>query len=243
MLLSGLLVIGATVIAAIQVACAGTRGLTRSSAQRMIEKSDRFKAPVKVGLKDDQEFKIFPEPPDESEQSVRSRVLQIHLSSYPGRSVLRHLGYVEVNISVVRPSQVNTVGGFSTRSPWVLKIEPILTEKGKDLARSQGMEGDHAVPLAHREVVEVTGIREKGGQAAVDFTWKAVPTEAGRAFDPSTDMFKRLPSELQQALTKLRGIGPFSGTGTQDWGRVWEATAGFQKYDDGWRLASISGLQ
>jgi hypothetical protein len=209
----------------------------------MIEESERFKVPVMAALKDENEFPIFPTAPDEPEQSVRERVLQMHLSSYPLWAVLRHLGYIEVKVSVIRAYQEKDTYGFSAGKPWVLKIEPTLTDKGKELEKYQGSDGYKAVPLARREMVEVTGVREKEGQAAADFTWTAVPNEAGRAFDPTTDTFKGLPPELQQALMKSRGIGPFSGTGTQSWDQVWKSTASFQKYDDGWRLVSISGLQ
>ncbi len=225
------------------VACSGTGELTRSGARKLIAESEKFKAPLAVALKDEDDFRLFPESPDETEQEVRARVLRIYLSSHQTLTVLRHLGYVDVNISVAEPYQVKTIRGFSTPSPWVFKIEPTLTGKGKELARSQGVTGDQAVPLARREVVEITGIRQKDGQAAVDFTWKAIPTEAGRALDPATDTFKSLPAELQQALTKSKGIGPFGRAETQGWDQVLKATAGFQKYDDGWRLVSISGLQ
>lgn len=231
------------VFAITPAACGGTGELTRSRAQTLIAESTKFKAPVMATLKDEKEFKVFPESPDESEQSVRERVLQMHLSSHPAWAVLRHLGYVDVNVSVVEPYRVKQVGGFSTPSPWVFNVELTLTGEGQKLARAHGLGTDRAVPLARREVVEVTGVREKEGQAAVDFTWKAVPSEAGRAFDPGTDTFRGLPLELQQALTESRGIGPFSSSGTQNWEQVFKATAGFQKYDDGWRLVSISGLQ
>jgi hypothetical protein len=224
-------------------ACNGTGQLTRSGARKVIAESEKFKTPLVAALKDDDDFRIFPESPDETEQEVRARVLRIYLSSHTTLTVLRHLGYVDVNISVVEPYRVKNVRGFSIPSPWVFKIEPTLTGKGKEMARSQGLAGDRAVPLARREVAEVTGVRQKDGQAAVDFTWKVIPTEAGRALDPAADTFKSLPPELQQALTRSKGIGPFGRAETQGWDQVLKATAGFQKYDDGWRLVSISGLQ
>jgi hypothetical protein len=146
---------------------------------------------------------------------------------------------VEVNVSVVEPPR-QTVKGSSATTPWVLNIEPTLAEKGRDLAKSQGLTGDRAVPLAKRQLIEVTGVKEQGGQAVADFTWKAVPNEAGEAFDPSSATFKSLPQRLQAVLRKERGIGPFARAATQGWGEVSKATAGFQKYDDGWRLAALS---
>lgn len=219
--------------------CAGAKQLDRSSAGRMIEASEKFKAPITAAMKEEKEFKIFPDSSDETEQAVRERVLRIYVESHPSVAVLRHLGYVEVNVSVVEPPR-QTVKGSSATTPWVLNIEPALTEKGRALANSQGLTGDKAVPLAKRELVEVTGVREQGGQAAADFTWQAVPNEAGEALDPSSATFKGLPQELQAALRKERGIGPFSRAAAASWGQVNKATAGFQKYDDGWRLAALS---
>lgn len=225
-----------------QSGCGSLGKLNRSSARRMIEDSERFKAPIATVLKEDKEFKIFPDSPDEPEQSMRERVLRMRLQSDLPAGVLRQLGYVEVNVSVVEPPRL-MVKGASDRTPWVLNITPILTEKGKKLAESYGLSGDTEVPLARRELVEVTGISEKDVQAAADFTWKTEPSEAGEAFDPSSNTFKSLPQELQAALKKGRGIGPFNRAATRDWSQVYKATASFQKYDDGWRLAAISGLQ
>ncbi|HEX8721814.1 MAG TPA: hypothetical protein VF736_14360 [Pyrinomonadaceae bacterium] len=219
--------------------CAGAKQLDRSSARRMIEASEKFKAPVTAALKEEKEFKIFPDSPDETEQAVRERVLRTYVESHPAIAALRHLGYVDVQVSVIETPR-KTVKGSTATTPWVLNIKPALTEKGRVLAKSQGLTGDGGVPLAKRELVEVTGVREQGGQASADFTWKAVPNEAGEALDPSSAAFKSLPQELQAALRKERGIGPFARDATAGWGQVHKATAGFQKYDDGWRLAALS---
>lgn len=229
-------------LATVLVAAPGcsAQGLGRSGAKKLIEESEKFKAPVVVALKVEDDVRLFPQSPNETEEAVRERALRNYLSSNPTVAVLRHLGYVEAEVIVVRAYEVKEVRGFPIKSPWVLKIEPALTEKGKSLAVSQGLTGGNAVALARREVVGVTGVREKAGQAAVDFTWKTSPTEAGKAFDPMSDVFKGLPQELRDALMKSRGVGPFGRGATQDWSRVNKASADFQKYDDGWRLASIS---
>lgn len=220
--------------------CGASQALDRPRAKRLIEESERFKAPAVVALKVEDDVRLFPQSPDETEEGVRDRALRTYMSSSPTLAVLRYLGYVKVGATVVQPYEEKNVRGFPVKSPWVLKIEPTLTEKGKSLAGSQGLAGSNAVVLARREVIEVTGVRERAGQAAADFTWKAVPTEAGKAFDPTSDVFKSLPHELRDALTKSRGIGPFGRGATQDWSQVNKATADFQKYDDGWRLTSIS---
>lgn len=229
-------------IAAVLVAAPGcsAQGLGRPGAKKLIEESEKFKAPVAVTLKVEGDVRLFPQSPDEIEREVRERALRNYLSSNPAVAVLRYLGYVQADATVVRAYEEKNVRGFPVKSPWVLKIEPALTEKGKSLAASHGVTGGNAVVLARREVVEVTGVRERAGQAAADFTWKLAPTEAGKAFDPTSDIFRNLPQELRDALTKSRGVGPFGRAATQDWSLVNKATADFQKYDDGWRLTSIS---
>lgn len=216
------------------------QGLDRPGAKKLIEGSEKFKAPVALGLKVEDDVRLFPQSPDETEDAVRERALRNYLSSNPTVVVLHHLGYIEANVTVVQAYEEKNVRGFPVKSPWVLKIEPTLTEKGKSLAGSEGIPGGNAVVLARREVIEVTGVREQGGQATGDFSWRAVPNEAGEAFDPSSGTFNGLPQELQAALRKERGIGPFARAATEGWGQVRKATAGFQKYDDGWRLTALS---
>lgn len=182
---------------------------------------------------------MLPNSADETEQEALARVLDIHLSSNPALAVLRHLGYVEVKVTLVKPAKVEGRGLFANIQPWVFNIEETLTDKGRKAAKSQGLTGEKALPLARREVVEVTGVRKEGIRGEAEFTWKAVPTEAGKALDPASDMFKSLPSELRDALTKSRGIGPFASNATIDWADIHKTFAAFQRYDDGWRLTGV----
>ena len=221
-------------------ACSGSANLNRTTARKLIQESEKFGAQVTLDLRAEDDIRLFPESPEENEAGVRSRVLRNYYSSYPAMAVLKHLGYMDAVATVVKPYEVRYNTAFPTKSPWVFKIEPALTERGKELARSQAVKGDRSLLVARREVIEVTGIRERQGQAAADFTWKAVPTEVGKIFDPSSDTFKSLPQELRDKLAETRGIGPFGSNSTQDWNQTYKATANFQKYDDGWRVTSIS---
>jgi hypothetical protein len=213
-----------------------TKDLTRESARELIEDSEKFKAPISAHLKDQKELPLRPISPDETEEQALSRLIDMHLSSNPTLAVLRHLGYAEVRGTLVRRARVQA---GTLPEPWIFNLETTVTDKGRGAARSQGLTGDKAVPLARREVVEVTGVRKEGIRGEAEFTWKAVPTEAGKAFDPSSDTFKSLPPELREALTRSRGIGPFAGSATIDWADIHKSAAAFQKYDDGWRLTGI----
>lgn len=233
----GLLLITFCIFIGLAMGCSGGPGdLTRDSARRLIEESERFKAPIVVTLKDQKELPLRPDSHDEMEQEARARVIAMHLSSNPALAVLRHLGYAEVRATLVRHARVPD---RALPEPWVFNLEPTLTDKGREAAKSQGLTDDKTVPLARREVVEVTGVRKEGIRGEAEFTWKAVPTEAGKAFDPMSDTFKSLPPELREALTKSRGIGPFARGATIGLADLHRTSAVFQKYDDGWRLTGV----
>jgi hypothetical protein len=232
-----LLLITFCILIVLAMGCSGNMGdLTRDNARKLIEDSERFKAPLVVILKDQKELPLRPESPDETEQEARARVIDMHLSSNPALAVLRRLGYTEVRATLVRHARVPD---RALPEPWVFNLELTLTDKGREAAKSQGLTDDKTVPLARREVVEVTGVRKEGIRGEAEFTWKAVPTEAGQAFDLTSDTFKSLPPELREALTKARGIGPFASSATIDWADVHKTSAVFQKYDDGWRLTGV----
>ncbi|HEX8163538.1 MAG TPA: hypothetical protein VF538_16835 [Pyrinomonadaceae bacterium] len=232
-----MLLITFCILIVLAMGCSGNMGdLTRDNARKLIEDSERFKAPLVVILKDQKELPLRPESPDETEQEARARVIDMHLSSNPALAVLRRLGYTEVRATLVRHARVPD---RALPEPWVFNLELTLTDKGREAAKSQGLTDDKTVPLARREVVEVTGVRKEGIRGEAEFTWKAVPTEAGQAFDLTSDTFKSLPPELREALTKARGIGPFASSATIDWADVHKTSAVFQKYDDGWRLTGV----
>jgi hypothetical protein len=233
------LMIFCVLLAAMPNCGGGTADLTRDSARRLIEESDQFKAPIAAMLRDQKDLPMLPDSADESEQQALSRVLDMEMSSDPTLATLRQLGYADARITLVKRASVSGRGPLADIRPWVFDIEAVLTDKGRELAKSQGMAGDKAVPLARREMVEVTGVRKEGIRGEADFTWRAVPTEAGKAFDPSSDTFKSLPAGLREALTKSRGVGPFAADATAGWSGVNKASAAFQKYDDGWRLTGI----
>jgi hypothetical protein len=217
----------------------GAADLTRDSARRLLEDSDQFKAPVAATLRDQKGLPVLPNSADESEQQALARVLDMEMSSDPTLAALRQFGYADTKITLVKRASVSGSGPLADIRPWVFDIEAVLTDKGRAMAKSQGMTGDKAVPLARRELVEVTGIRKEGIRVEADFTWRAVPTEAGEAFDPSSDAFKSLPAGLREALTKGRGVGPFASAAAAGWSGINKAGAAFQKYDDGWRLMGI----
>jgi hypothetical protein len=221
-------------------ACGNSQDLNRSNAKRLIEESDKFKSPITVKLETEKERHVQPQAADETEEDATKRAIEMYFSDNRQIAVLRQLGYVDVKATVVKKAEVKGSGVFASIRPWIFKMEPSLTEKGKTATKAQNTNPDKTVVLARRGVIEVTGIRKAEIQAVADFTWKAIPTEVGKVFDPTSDAFKSLPPEMQEALKETRGAGPFGSAGTIDWSQTYKASANFQKYDDGWRVVSIS---
>lgn len=207
------------------VGCAGTRELTRIRAAEMIGGSQAFVAHVSLPLKKETGWNLRPQSVDEPEDEAQSRAAETYYHAHPQMDVLRRVGVMDVRTMIRgRPGENYGV--------WVFDVEPFLTEKGKELAAA-GREGQGtaSVLLARRELVEVTGITHaSGGTAQAEYTWKELPTAAGRAFSPGSPEHVGLPAALRQALGERNQ--------TKDFDKVRRGRAVFQLYDDGWRLLS-----
>jgi hypothetical protein len=125
--------------------------------------------------------------------------------------------------------------------PWIFSVQTSLTDKGK---KEGGVSGKpQEVILYRKEVLEVTGITtSQNGPAQVEFTWHALPSALGEAFDTNSQAYKNLPSNIQQLVSQPRGVfqqTPTSGAMGRHYGSIERATAIFQKYDDGWRFVGL----
>lgn len=118
-----------------------------------------------------------------------------------------------------------------------------LTEKGKQLWRDLNLQVDeHAVPVAHSEFVEVTGISTSGNGADAKFSWQRVPNEIGKALVIDSPEFKALPDDLQDKIRQpLKAVTPAFGGGNYGvvFGGLRQGIANFQLYDDGWRVTHV----
>jgi hypothetical protein len=208
--------------------------LTRASAFSLLRGHSMFKKPAVLPLNEAEKFPVPAESSDEPEPVERA--VELFFEDRPAMGVLRHLGLVEaMAVAVERPQRLAYTGYLTT---WKFKITPRLTADGKKAVRAAGGEGEAAVPLLRREVVEVTGVTKEGGNSArVEFTWKSAPTPAGEAFDPTRPAFKSLPPALQQKLTRVNVLG---NSLKMSFGEVRRATARMRLYDDGWRVEGLS---
>jgi hypothetical protein len=207
--------------------------LTRPRALSLLRGHDMFKRPAPLPLSVAEKFPVPAEKADEPEPVERA--LELFFEDRPVMGVLHHLGLIEATATAVeRPQRLAYTGYLTT---WKFRITPRLTAKGKKTVRAAGGAGEDSVPAFSREIIEITGIRKEGAnRAEVEFTWRAVPTEAGEAFDPTSDTFKSLPPTLQQKITHVNILGNSLKT---SFGEARRATARLQLYDDGWRVDYI----
>jgi hypothetical protein len=205
--------------------CAGTGELTRTQAAELIGGSQTFSIPVSLPLKTETGWNLRPLSADEPEAEAQARAAENYYQAHPQMDALRRLGLMDVRATTrEKPGENHGV--------WAFDVEPLLTEKGKDLA--SGDREDQGVPsviLARRELVEVTGIIKAGDQTAqTEYTWKEAPTAAGCALSPGSPEHESLPAALRQTLRERNQ--------TKDFDKVRRGRAAFQLYDDGWRLLS-----
>jgi hypothetical protein len=210
--------------------CTGSRELSRSRALALLKDSKDFQSPISLLLTKDHDSPIEAQSLNESASEARARIIERYFKDHPQVAVFRHLGLVEVRATVVQTPEADHLW-------WKFDVEPFLTDKGKELAARERAP-DRALPIGRKEVIEVTGIRKVGDTGAeVEFTWKEVPTEAGEVFDPQSDAYQSLPLELQETITKPRGM--MGRDVTRKFGEVYTGAASFQLYDDGWRVQLI----
>lgn len=235
--------------------CAQSKDLSRSRASTLISESKQFKEPAAVVLKEEYENISVPaQSEDEEEVVAQPHAVEDFLENHPALAVLQHLGIIEVTaqaiqkpkiikapeIKVDRPdgSIARSPLGKDSLSPWKFVIRVNLTEKGKMEAGSNG----RTILLFTKRIIDVTGIiTTQNGGAQAEFTWRAVPTSVGEAFDPTSASYKSLPPKLQQGLKKPIGLlqrTPLADTSEINTA-VRKAVAYFQRYDNGWRLISI----
>lgn len=205
--------------------CAGSRELTRERAAKLITDSKDFRAPVTLPLKREVDWRLRAESEAEAEVEAQSRAIESYYQVYLQMAVLKQLGLIDLRVTLRRRPDENY------RS-WSFNVEPLLTAKGEGLVSAgQEDEGKPAVPLAGKELIEVTGITKTlDVQARAEYTFREVPTEAGRAFVPSSPEYQGLPAQLRQALSGRNQMMEF--------GKTKRGAAIFQLYDDGWRLVA-----
>ena len=221
------------VIVICSAACNSNK-LTRSSAAGLLESSEAFRKPVAINLLPEYRQSLTLIGEGSRDKPKEEFALQRFLESHADLAALNHLGLVEFKVTGIQYSD-------SASSP--VTVTSALTDKGRSASRQwQQSGGGWTIPVAKRELVEVTGLTGGEGeskQARIEYTWKWQPTEAGASFDVSGQAYQTLPASVRQNLggasfgDMLRSAGqtiPFDSSKTQ------KGTATLQLYDDGWRI-------
>lgn len=198
----------------------------------MIESSDAFKKPVTISLLPEYRQSLTLIGEGSKDKPKEEFALQRFLESHADLASLSYLGLVEFKVTNIQYPD-------SASSP--VTVASSLTSKGNSASRQWQQEGGGwTIPIAKRELVEVTGLTGGEGeskQARVEYTWKWQPTEAGASFDVSGQAYQSLPSSVRENLKgasfgdMLRTAGqsiPFDSSKTQ------RGAATLRLYDDGW---------
>lgn len=219
--------------------CSGSKELTRSRAQQLIQNAPNFSRPATLKL-DTETFDIQTTGEDEPEADLQRRAVTRFYEWHPVMAVLKQMGLVDTTVITTQKPQP-----IEFKTPilpfWKIKVEAHLTDQGRALvAKDQAPSEQEALPLFRREVVEVTGITKTGqGTARVEYSWKAIPTTVGAAFDANGQLYKSLSARDQKELRRPAGLFGLQGSAVIDYNEIHKGVAGLQLFDDGWRVISL----
>lgn len=214
---------------------------SRAAAQKMIAESADFKQPdvvefvqgnISIGRnKGSVESKSESEPEAEA---VQRRVAS-HYAAHPQMAVAARFELIEAQVKRTneKPEPMTAASSY-----WFFDERYTVTEKGRRMWQELGLPASEtSVPIAEKQLVEVTGVTKQGDAVLlVEYKWKWKPNRVGEALDSSTKEFNRLPEKTRNDLMAPEGLK--TKNQTLSWSGEQEATAKFQKYDDGWRLVS-----
>lgn len=232
-------------------ASCSSKELSRSSAQKLIEASEQYKQPFTISLMQGQVTNAYGdsldvlESAEETPEQAAARKITAYFELYPQIGAANQLGLVEAQVKAKQSSQPKRQYSWLTPA-WAFDEKYSPSDKAKALWKEYNLPPTaDTVPLAGKEIVEITGITKQGEDTATaQFTWKFVPNEAGKAFDTSTAEFKALPVRLQQLL---EGTLPEkqqyrTENKTMSFAAIRQGQATFRRYDDGWRLEAVTFL-
>jgi hypothetical protein len=222
------------------LSCASSTRLDRSKAADLIRRSSQFTQPYAIIIRHQKDSRqLDPISPSETKEQGQARAVEEYFNASPYRGVLRELGLMTASATYVKTTMYGEREG-----PSLYNLDVRLTEKGEQLWHDLNMPVDPAtLPLALRELVQITGITggdEKSRRATIEFSWKWLPTLAGRAMTRGTPEFERLPERLKKQFNE-EGVSVFNigAHPPLELGGTQRSVATFVLYDDGWRLEPL----
>jgi hypothetical protein len=215
--------------------------LSRAGAQKLIVESKDFKQPAVIEFIQGNaalgrsKGSIQSQSDNEPEPEAVERRIASHYAANPQMAVASHFGLIDTQVKRTndKPEPLTVASSY-----WFFDERYTVTEKGKKIWEEIGFPANEtAVPIAEKELTEVTGVTKQGDTVLlVEYKWKWKPNEIGEALDSSTEEFKRLPEKIRSDLLAPEGLK--SKNQSMSWGGDQKATAKFQKYDEGWRIVS-----
>jgi hypothetical protein len=229
-----------------------TGGFSRGTAAKAIQEDKRYGAPILMTI--DIGGRIANASADTPQKSVNEtveeaavRVREDFMQKQPQLLLAEQLGYIKLHFEdgELGDRRMGAPRFDDSLRHWYFKAKAEITDRGKSLWKDLNLSVDEqSLPLAVRGTPDVTGMKDENqNMKSVDFAYKWEPNELGRAFDSSSDQFKQLPQNLQEALKKNQ-YNPFGSGGNNiiDFKTSRTGKAYFQKFDDGWRLSNLAFL-
>lgn len=208
--------------------------LTRSRAADLIKSGEEFQKPVLITLRPEYRQSLTLIGTGSQTTPKEEFALRRFLESHADLAVLQHLGLVDFKVSKIEYPD-------SASSP--VTVMTALTDEGRSASREwQQSAGGWSIPIARRELVEVTGLVGGEGEsktARAEYTWRWQPTEVGERFDTSRREHQSLPEMIRQNLGGASMADVMRQAGSViifDGSKAQTASASFRLYDDGWRL-------
>lgn len=145
--------------------CSPRDFLSRRLARDLISSSDAFRAP--------QHFVL------------QTGLVSNEVYVAPEYLVLQHHGWISATNTACR-------SGLAPPPCWDILLTPSGVDTVRDLVSTdEASKPSFAIPVAKRELVEITGVSKQGNVADVDFTWKWLPlNEVGAALYSSEVHYK-----------------------------------------------------
>lgn len=235
-----------SLLAFLLVEACSSGDLSRSKAEALIVATQDFKNIASVDIvsdelrRDKMHGTISANSIDESEQTSTERRKAYYFANYPIAGIANYLGLVDAQI--VRSAERDGIWSQRPLGFWQFTENYTLTEKGKNYWSDYGQPVQETViPTARKKFVSVTGITMNGTtDATVEFSYRWNANEFGKSLDPTLSEFKNLPEELRKNLLEVKGYA--SSPYTAGWGNDRRGICRLKKYDDGWRVLTISFL-
>lgn len=212
----------------------GSKEMTRSRAADLITSSEAFKNPVTITLRPEYHQSLALTGTDSQSIPKEEIALRRFLESHPDLAVLAHVGLVEFKVKGIEYPN-------SASSP--VTVTASLTGEGRTASRGWQQLGEGwAIPIARRELVEVTGLWGGEGdskKARAEYTWRWNPVGVGTSFDTSNRDYQNLPESTRRNPAGTSFADALGGVGRVtffDGGKTQKGSATLQLYDDGWRV-------